>query len=108
MSSFDEMWEEIITFIESNRYVHTLSRGNRNLIEASEPDALLVTNESTGKERTIPREDFRYAWDILTEQGELTLSHVDPELTGRKAIVLAVLAKALDLEYDKRPLKLYL
>lgn len=104
--SFDEVWDQIRQFADSNTYVSTLSRGNQNEIRLGDA-SIQVRNLNMDEWRTIDREDLRFAFRILYENRELTLDDVEPELAGRKSMVVAILATALDLEYDPRPLTVY-
>ena len=62
---------------------------------------------NTDEWRTIDWEDFRFAFRMLYENGEITLDDIEPELAGRKSMILAILATALDLAYDPRPRTMY-
>lgn len=104
---FENAWIAILQYAESQSYVATLSHGNENEIRQGE-DAVEVRNVKTDEWREIPREDFRFAYEILQEEGTLTLDNIEPDLAGRKSMVSAILARALDLEYDSRPLTVYL
>jgi hypothetical protein len=104
--SFAPVWEDLLVYAEAEEYVATLSRGNRNEIRRG-VDAIEVRNLDTDEWRTIDRADFAYAYQVLQDEGELTLDAIEPELAGRKSMVTAILTRALDLEYDSRPLTVY-
>ena len=104
--SFNDTWNAITRFAESESVVSTLSHGNDNEIRV-DSGAVQVRNLNTGEWREIDKEDFRFAFELLSTQGELTLNDIEPELAGRKSMVTAILTKALDLDFDRRPLRVY-
>lgn len=104
--SFTNTWAAIIRFAESKSFVSTLSRGNDNEIRPGD-GAIEVRNLDTNEWRELDKADFRFAYDVLWEKDRLTLDDIEPELAGRKSTVMAILAKALKLDYDGRPLTVY-
>lgn len=103
---FAQVWETLLQYAESESSASTLSRGNPNEIRRS-ADTIEVRNLETDRWREINHNEFQYAYQVLCDEGKLTLDAIEPELAGRKSIVTAILARALDLEYDRRPLTVY-
>ena len=106
MQSFEHSWEDIVEFAESEQYVKTIFHGNKNEIRVVE-GAIEVKNLNTQTTRTIERAEFRFAHQRLDDRGQLMLEDIEPELAGKKSMVLAILAAALNLETDKRPVTVY-
>lgn len=106
MQPFEQSWNDIVRFAESEDDVTTITMNNRNSIERAD-GAIHVRNLETQKRREVEKEAFRHAYRLLERNGELTLDDIEPELAGRKSIVLAILAAALDLETERQPTKIY-
>jgi len=90
---FEKAWYDLRELAGKQGQVHTVGGMNvRNVVDDVTDSRITVTSQRTGKPRHLDRDDFRFAWDKLSEQGKLTMSDLEPALRYRKAVVFAFLA----------------
>ncbi|MGQ4916066.1 MAG: hypothetical protein ACP6IU_15145 [Candidatus Asgardarchaeia archaeon] len=94
MPNFEEVWEYLKKIAKEEKTIRTLSRGSNNkILDVSDHGIIVLSESGKGKERILYKTDFHYAWKKLVSKGTLTLEDIAPELHGKKAIILAFLAR---------------
>ena len=81
-----------------------IDRGIRNEIVSVTGNTIFVASEKTKRRRLLPKADFRRCWNILTQNGQLS---IPPVHVWNERIVMAFLAHLPCVEYSIRPLTLH-
>ena len=107
---FESAWKSIGIYARAHDKIETLEMHVINDIGKATSREVIVASHASKKRRhrTLSKEDFRYAWEMLVARDSIGLDDIDPELRGRRAIILAFLQKVPDVEYSLKPLRLRL
>lgn len=108
---FSEAWRKILDYARSHKYVITLVKGIRDDIVCADNDEIKVVSHEPKSEptlRPLKREYFEMVWNILESRGSVSSDDIDPALRGRRLIILALMAWALNLRYATRPVRIYI
>ena len=100
-----------VRYAKSQKYVETLVKNVRNEICYVNSSLIVVESSSprrTQTKRELKREHFEFVWKILESTGSVSSTDIDPHLRGRRLIILALMAQALNLRYDTEPVRIYL
>lgn len=94
MKTFEDVWHDIQTMLKTEKQVQTIcQRSVNDIIEIGLDGIKLSSRRSkAGKLRLISKDDFEYAWKILSTEGVYTL-HSLTKIIGRRSITCAILAK---------------
>lgn len=106
MQAFSTVWKELTTYAQSRDHVETLAHRSRNQIayDASH-DAIRVDHDEP---ELLHRADLEEVWQTFQEDGALQRENTREALgMYRASVTLALLARALDLPYDSRPITVY-
>ena len=89
---FEEVWLDIQKALRHRSKISTLCRKIDNLIVEVTPDYITLRSKLSrkGTLRKLSREDFRYVWDKLVEEGIYGLDGIRG-IIGRRAIICAIM-----------------
>lgn len=107
---FSEAWREILKYAKSHQFVETLAKNNRNdIISADNNEIIVISYEPLNKptRRTLERKYFQLVWNILEIRGSVSSKDITV-LSGRRMVILALIARALSLRHTTRPVRIYL
>lgn len=108
--NFNEAWEKIVDYAKSHKYVETLARHVRNDICDANKTKIVVKSSSpnrTPTKRELERKDFEYVWNKLVLNRSVSSKNISPTLIGKRLIILALMARALNLRYEGNPVTIY-
>lgn len=109
--NFNEAWKRIVIYAKSQKYVETLVKNVRNDICYVNSSLIVVESSSpnnTPTKRELKRDDFELAWNILESTGSVSSEDISPIMIGKRLIILALMARALNLRYSTKPVTIYL
>ncbi|GGM71638.1 hypothetical protein GCM10007108_07190 [Thermogymnomonas acidicola] len=110
---FNEAWYRILDFARTHKSVKTLVRKTENeIVGVSESEIRAVSSVRRrgrlSKERVLRKEEFEIAWNMLFSKGSVSSRDISPVLMGRRLIILALMARALGLEWKTRPVTVFI
>ena len=108
MTNFEQVWQQILQIARTREEICTLGnrrRGVRNQIVSVHEDGITVVSERTGTKRKLRRRDFQRCWEVLIEDGQLS---IPPVHVGNERIIMAFLAHLPNVEYSHEPQTLHL
>lgn len=104
---FDQIWKKVIVPLEG-KAIYTLDKKKPNKILEVTNENLTRDSENDSSSQTIPREVFEIVYNYVMENGEITRSEINGAMPKRfSSIVCAVLAKAPNIGYELKPVRLY-
>lgn len=105
--SFDQIWDKVIMPLKG-KAIHTLDEQKANVIVEVNNLFLERDSENDSPSQTISKEVFEVVYNYIMENGEVTRAYINEKLPKRySSIVCAVLAKAPNIGYDVKPVRLY-
>jgi len=104
---FDQIWDKVIMPLKG-RIVYTLDEQKANVILDVNNNFLERDSENKSPSQKISKEVFEAVYNYIMENGEITRAYINEKLPKRySSIVCAVLAKAPNIDYDVKPVRLY-
>lgn len=106
MDNFDTAWNALVGYAVQNSHVHTLARESENRVGYDEnTDAIIVDYD---EHHLLTREQLARVWITLQEEGFLRRENTREALGEyRASVTLALIARALNLSYEERPVTVY-
>lgn len=102
---FEKVWQQILRCAREKGEISTLDRRILNRIVSFAENAVYVVSEKTKRQRCISKRDFQRCWNVLIENGRLS---IPPVHVWNERIIMAFLAHLPCVEFSLRPLTLYL
>ena len=104
MTSFDDVWPQLVDFAQNNDRVDTLANNSTNEIwyEKSESRLMVRSIESDNDEaHKLPYENLKQIWERGQRDGELFRENTREYLPNQRgSVTLAIFQRALDLPYE--------
>ena len=95
MTEFDEAWNAIVQYANGREEIFTLCRhiGNR-IVRANGNEIVVISSRpiSVLTERVLTKVNFQRAWNQLIRSGELYMNDLDPDLRGKRAIIMKLIS----------------
>lgn len=106
MHSADGVWNAVVGYAVREGSVETLARGSENdLAYDAGADELVLENEAAYR---LDRAQVGRAWSVARDDGHLRRENARDAMGAfRASVLLALLARALDLRYDTDPVRVF-
>lgn len=105
--SFNQIWDKVIIPLKG-KTIYTLDEQKANIIIDVNNDFLERNSENESPSQKISKEVFEVVYNYIMENGEVTRAYINEKLPKRySSIVCAILAKAPNIGYNVKPVKLY-
>ncbi|MDR6733479.1 hypothetical protein [Sphingobacterium sp. 2149] len=105
--SFDQIWDKVIVPLKG-KTIYTLDENKANTIVDVNADFLERDSINESASQKIPKEVFEILYNYIMKNGEITRIYINEKLPERySSIICTVLAKAPNICYDVKPIRLY-
>jgi hypothetical protein len=106
MHSSNGVWNAIVGYAVRNDSVETLVRGSKNAIEYdATADEIVLENDESYR---LNRAQAERVWSVAVEDGYLRRENAREAMGAfRASVLLALLTRGLDLNYETNPVKVF-
>jgi hypothetical protein len=105
--NFDQIWDKVIIPLKG-KTIYTLDEQKANFIVDVNNNFLERDSENESPSQKITKEVFAVVYNHIMQNGEITRTYINEKIPRRySSIICAVLAKAPNIGYDIKPVRLY-
>jgi len=108
--TLEKIWRDLNEVLHEGDIIHTLAENKSNEIDKITSEGFwVITDRSNPESKLVPKWMFEKAINHLIEQGELSNRKLLNDLNvKRSSYVLASLAKLSYIDFDPKPLRIFL